>query len=633
MSGTNLWMRRIILSVIVLFSTGFFCLQALPANAQLTQATNQTSVTANAAGIGAQSDLITIIGRIINIALGFVGVIFLVILIYAGYTYMTAGGDPKKVETAQAWIRNAVIGMIIVAFSFAIVNFILNWLTSGGPGLGGTTGTQWPGGSPFGNWNNSGSLGTVIEYHFPERDQKDVARNTAIAITFKQAIDPASFINGWTPQTSSTSIALNDALIKIHPQKSVNQNLTPNQARVHVSEDKRTIVIKPVDPLGNSKDPVWYEVALTGGKDGIKNASGTALFAGSFEGGYSWVFQVSTNIDNTPPYVVARIPFYNKKEPRNVIVQLEFSEPMMPIAVSGMYKNKGFTNLTTSKVDQKVETILNGEYRISNGYKTINFIPDDPCGTNSCMMTVYCLPASSTIRGLVKAAELGDTPPQAKEGGPYGYNGAVDMAGNSLDGNHDGTATGPGQGGDDYAPDFTFFTSEEIRLSAPFINKIEPTVLQGEVAIDKTADAYWDSILLAYTINTDSAYMKRKGQAEDKLGENMWYSYPKSVMLNAKDTEVQYGEEPIRTRLSIYHRPFLPSDQPKSGQDSWEPLNLYSPYITHQVMDIYQNCFKPATSKLGTDLKEGHNNLCNEMEANGIDCNKTDSSIWKGKAE
>ena len=61
--------------------------------------------------------------------------------------WMTSAGDPEKVKKAQTTIRNAIIGLVIIASSFAIVNFVLNALSGAtqpgggvsglGPGFGG----------------------------------------------------------------------------------------------------------------------------------------------------------------------------------------------------------------------------------------------------------------------------------------------------------------------------------------------------------------------------------------------------------------------------------------------------------------------------------------------------------------
>jgi len=212
---------------------------SLPASAQISNTiANHVNQVANAAGVqNSNTSLVVIIGRIINIALGFVGIILLLLFLYSGYEYMTAGGDSKKVESAQTRIKNAIIGLLIIMASFGIVNFILSKLT------GDTSGSFWNGGSiwnqsggGFGSWGSSGSLGNgLIQYHYPERDQKDVPRNTAIAITFKEAMDPASFVKDWDENNSANTIELNSDLIEIYPQKNSNANLLNNQARFTLS--------------------------------------------------------------------------------------------------------------------------------------------------------------------------------------------------------------------------------------------------------------------------------------------------------------------------------------------------------------------------------------------------------------
>ncbi len=64
------------------------------------------------------------IGRLISFALGIVGAILLATFVYAGGTWMTAGGDPKKVESAKMTLKNAVIGMMVVALSYTIVTAV-----------------------------------------------------------------------------------------------------------------------------------------------------------------------------------------------------------------------------------------------------------------------------------------------------------------------------------------------------------------------------------------------------------------------------------------------------------------------------------------------------------------------------
>jgi hypothetical protein len=70
------------------------------------------------------TNITTIINRVIRTALGFVGALFLAMFIYGGAVWMTAQGDEKRVQTAKTTIRNSVIGMLIIAFSYGIISII-----------------------------------------------------------------------------------------------------------------------------------------------------------------------------------------------------------------------------------------------------------------------------------------------------------------------------------------------------------------------------------------------------------------------------------------------------------------------------------------------------------------------------
>ncbi|MFA6422589.1 MAG: LamG-like jellyroll fold domain-containing protein [Candidatus Buchananbacteria bacterium] len=83
---------------------------------------------ATAAGIDTASSLPTIIGRIVQVILATLGIVAILLIIYAGFKYMSAEGDPAKVEKAKKIIISAVIGLIIIFSAFAIVTFIFSRL-------------------------------------------------------------------------------------------------------------------------------------------------------------------------------------------------------------------------------------------------------------------------------------------------------------------------------------------------------------------------------------------------------------------------------------------------------------------------------------------------------------------------
>ena len=70
---------------------------------------------------------------IVNFFLTFLGLIAVVMIIYGGFLYVTAAGAQEKIESAKKIIMYAVIGIVVILLSFAIVNTIL------GAGSGGAT--------------------------------------------------------------------------------------------------------------------------------------------------------------------------------------------------------------------------------------------------------------------------------------------------------------------------------------------------------------------------------------------------------------------------------------------------------------------------------------------------------------
>lgn len=64
------------------------------------------------------------IGQIIGVVLSLIGVMFLVLMIYAGFTWMFARGNEQDVEKAKRMIEAAIAGLIIVLSAYAITNYV-----------------------------------------------------------------------------------------------------------------------------------------------------------------------------------------------------------------------------------------------------------------------------------------------------------------------------------------------------------------------------------------------------------------------------------------------------------------------------------------------------------------------------
>lgn len=102
----------------------------LAANNPFTQGQNLANGVAAEAGISSQKSLPQLIGQIINIVLTLLGMVFLILVLYAGFLWMTASGDDKQVGKAKDIIRQAIIGLIVIVAGFAISNFVLGNLVN-----------------------------------------------------------------------------------------------------------------------------------------------------------------------------------------------------------------------------------------------------------------------------------------------------------------------------------------------------------------------------------------------------------------------------------------------------------------------------------------------------------------------
>jgi cell division protein FtsN len=66
-----------------------------------------------------------IIANVIRIVLGFLAVIFLVLLVVAGFKYMTSQGNEEQTGDAKNQIVSAVIGLLIILSAYGVTLFIM----------------------------------------------------------------------------------------------------------------------------------------------------------------------------------------------------------------------------------------------------------------------------------------------------------------------------------------------------------------------------------------------------------------------------------------------------------------------------------------------------------------------------
>lgn len=137
-------MKKIIATSLILIAAPLMFLKVASAQFVSTADDSLSQVTtevATAANLGNVSIGI-LIARIIRIVLSLLAIIFLVLTIVAGFRWMTAAGNEEAVKKAQATIKMAVIGLVIILAAYSITYFVFKYLPfSGGTSVqGGTSG-------------------------------------------------------------------------------------------------------------------------------------------------------------------------------------------------------------------------------------------------------------------------------------------------------------------------------------------------------------------------------------------------------------------------------------------------------------------------------------------------------------
>lgn len=347
--------------------------------------------------------------------------------------------------------------------------------------------------------------------------------------------------------------------------------------------------------------------------------------------------------------------------PRNSVIQINFNEAINPIGITGVASDIS-DNIRVENISGN-NNILNGKFILSNQYKTLEFISDELCGKNGCGESIYCLPANSNLRVVIKAASLyecsGD--PDCAARAPYVYcngtcknaddknyplanfnlTGVADMAFNSLDGDRDTFAEGP------EAQSYTLAYNENeiIGLCASGAN-------QGKVCTDEnkttvcgegilcenpktvsalqaaTGDDYSWSFFIsnsikiqAPVIDTISPDHKTKGAS---LSESIKFQFKELMMSSSLGTgqvKVFDGEKTVvhkkvnlrslNNRAVGYWTAVENVDDPVDGEPDWTRAQILHPqfpqYVSYRaqvgsgVKDIYQNCFKPSAGPLCTN--------------------------------
>lgn len=104
----------------------------------------QEAAFSGSSGLESSLEIGAIVQVVIETILSLLGIIFVGLLVYAGYLWMTAAGNEDKVQKSMDIIKRAIIGLIIVVSAYAITAFVFKSLegveSNGGGGYDGPVG-------------------------------------------------------------------------------------------------------------------------------------------------------------------------------------------------------------------------------------------------------------------------------------------------------------------------------------------------------------------------------------------------------------------------------------------------------------------------------------------------------------
>ncbi len=134
---------KLLLTITVISSVLLTCLPAAalqlinPAN---TTAQDEAFLDTSGYGAADKLSLARTMAAIIKTVLSLLGVIFIILIIYAGFIWTTSSGEEDKINKAKKMIASAVVGLFIILAAYAITIFVIDRIVGATVGGGGTEG-------------------------------------------------------------------------------------------------------------------------------------------------------------------------------------------------------------------------------------------------------------------------------------------------------------------------------------------------------------------------------------------------------------------------------------------------------------------------------------------------------------
>lgn len=80
-------------------------------------------------GLGSR-DLKETIVAVLNVLLGFLGIIAVIVILLGGFKWMTAGGGEDKISEAKKLISAGIVGLVVILAAYAIAVYVVNTIST-----------------------------------------------------------------------------------------------------------------------------------------------------------------------------------------------------------------------------------------------------------------------------------------------------------------------------------------------------------------------------------------------------------------------------------------------------------------------------------------------------------------------
>ena len=368
--------------------------------------------------------LLSTIGTIINVFLGFLGVIAIGLILYAGFLWMTAQGNEEKIGKAKRILSGAVIGLVIIFAAFSIAAFVIRQISNAT--------------NPPGTFVCSDGVTTIPP-----------AASCPIIPGFDRFR-----VQSVSPARAATNVKLCHRVQGVFDTGYINllDSSSVDSSTVQVWNTNGTLVTTDDTQVTGSftfapkafsfAHPEFerdrqYRSTIKGGASGVKDTGGRQLSAD-----YNWYFTTGTESDTTLPSVDTVLPSSGAREICRVTpIQVIFSEEM------------DVTTFTAANIVVTVGGTPVPLGRITPGtdFKSVTIYTKDP------------LPANADINVLLRS----------------GATGIADACGNQLDGDGDGTPS-------DYT--WTFRTGDTLECAPHLDSITPISGYYGETIVELTGN-------------------------------------------------------------------------------------------------------------------------------------------------